>query len=30
MDRLPAEDDPQRIIEENVARNVAFVSYAGA
>jgi hypothetical protein len=26
---LPDEGDPQRIIEERVARGVAFVAYAG-
>ena len=29
IERLPDEDDPQRIIEERVAQGVAFVTYAG-
>ena len=30
IERLPDEGDPQRSKEERVAKNVAFVAYAGA
>ena len=29
IERLPDEDDPQRPMEESVAKNVAFVAYVG-
>ena len=30
IERLPDEGDPQRSIEETIAKNVALVAYAGA
>ena len=29
IERLPDENDPQRPLEESVAKNVAFVAYVG-
>ena len=29
IERLPDEGDPQRFMEESIARNVAFVAYLG-
>ena len=29
IERLPDEDDPQRSVEEMIARNVVFVAYGG-
>ena len=29
IQRLPDEDDPERPIEERLAKNVAFIAYAG-
>ena len=29
IERLPDEDDPQRSVEEMIARNIVFVVYGG-
>ena len=29
IEQLPDEDDPQRIMEEKIAQNVAAISYSG-
>jgi hypothetical protein len=29
IEHLPDEDDPERLMEEKIAQNVAFVSYVG-